>query len=239
MKNMYVNMNDIKFKKNIELLDNDTKEILKMNRKVFNILGIVLFFAMPVTIFINQLLALICGLVMMIFYSISMFQDSKNSIIKCLGFLLKTSILSLLILALLIYIFPSLSMEIDNMKDLGVLIYIFVYTIIQLVFFIIVTFRAECNVARISILIIATIATLIYTIGSAIVNAVPLSSLNNLLIQYLQMNANDIIYFNKNYDGRILINVLLQIITYPIWCNTMIATVAGEIKQYKTNQKYD
>ncbi len=238
IKNMYIDMSDDEFRRIIDLLDYDTKEITKVNKKVYSILGLVLFFAMPVTIFINQLLALICGLVMIIFYSISMLQDSKNSIIKCCGFLLKTSIMSLLILALLIYIFPSISMRVEKMKDLGVLIYIVVYTIIQLVFFIIVTFRAEHDVARISILILATIVTLIYTLGSAIVNAVPLSSLNSLLIQNLHMNTYDVIYFNKNYDGRILINVLIQIITYPIWCNTMIATVVGEIKQYKTNRKY-
>ncbi len=68
----------------------------------------------------------------------------------------------------------------------------------------------------ISILIIATIATLIYTVDSAIVNALPLSSLNSQLISFLHMTNEDISYFYKNYDGRTLINVFIQIVTYPI-----------------------
>lgn len=164
-----------------------------------------------------------------------MFQESKKSIRKCFFFLLSTSISSFFILVLLIDIVPSLFSKIDSLNDLGMLIFILLYTFIQLVFFIIVTVRADHIVARISILIIATIATLIYTVGSAIVNALPLSSLNSQLILFLHMTNEDISYFNKNYDGRTLINVFIQIVTYPIWCNTMIATVTGELKAYRRN----
>lgn len=237
IKSMYIGMDDYEFQKIINTFSKSTKEVIIMNKINFQIVSLILFFTIAITASINQTLSLICALLMILSFTITMFQETKNSIYKCCLFLFSTSITSIFILVLLIYIAPSLFTRINTMNDLRILIYILFYTLIQLVFFIIVTLRAEHDVARISILIIATIATLIYTIASAIVNALPLSFLNNQLILSLHMANEDISYFNNNYDGRTLINVFIQLVTYPIWCNAMIATVIGELKAYKRKNK--
>lgn len=64
--------------------------------------------------------------------------------------------------------------------DIGILVGIIVITLIQLLLFIVVTFKAEYQIARISILIVLTIATMVFTLGSAIINAFPLTELNDI-----------------------------------------------------------
>lgn len=78
---------------------------------------------------------------------------------------------------------------------------------------------------------------MLFTLGSAIINAFPLTELNNIILGVKSLSANEQIYIKANYDGRVIFNMFIQMLVYPIWCNSMIATVLVEYKNFKETKK--
>ena len=188
--------------------------------------------------FINIELAFIFAILSIIFLALIRLKESLTSIPNCAWFLIMSTGYSLFI-GIMIFYFLLIQYNIYINGDIGILVGIIVITLIQLLLFIVVTFKAEYQIARISILIVLTIATMVFTLGSAIINALPLTELNEIILGVKSLSANERIYLKANYDGRVIFNMLIQMLVYPIWCNSMIATVLLEYRNYKNMKRLD
>lgn len=213
-------------------MDNLIKRRINNKGVLAVILGVIM---LSINLKINSVVIMVVSVSLMYFGIVyTKLKEARNSIIKCLAFLLGTSLVGSILIAALIE-----NMIVSNLRtsvfggDIGLFISIILFSLIYLAFYVLTIYKVENEVAKISIFIIATLITLVYTIASSALNFIPLTVLNDFVCRYI--SAEDIEYFMKNYDGRTFLNLFVQFITYPVWVVSMVGTVIIELKVYKNN----
>jgi hypothetical protein len=188
----------------------------------------IIFFVVFVLLWITRNTAVNLPIIIgfIIWMYVENFKTIRVKLWDCLKFLGFEAILISLMGTIFILNFLSVRNNIILEAIASVGCFILIYSL----FYVLVAIKAEKKVARLTIIIIATLITITYTIASLGINLIPLSISNNIITNY--SGSNEIVdLVLMEYDGRIILNSIIQIITYPIWICSLIGTIILEIRE--------
>lgn len=198
--------------------------------KIFKILKnkMIMFFLVLVLLWITRntvvTLPIIIGFIIWMY--VENFKTIRVKLWDCLKFLGFEAIFISLMGAIFILNFLPVRNNIILQAIASVGCFIMIYSL----FYVLVAIKAEKKVARLTIIIIATIITITYTIASLGINLIPLSICNKTIANYLgSTQIADLVL--AEYDGRVILNSIVQIITYPIWICSLIGTIILEFRE--------
>lgn len=110
------------------------------------------------------------------------------------------------------------------------------FLIIYCVLYIVIAFSAEIKTARMTIFIITSVVSIVYLVLTTIINLLPLSEYTIFLSSYIsdQMVLDTLL---KEYDGRVICNIFVQIFIYPMWIAALISGMVIEGRSYCSDKQ--
>lgn len=160
-----------------------------------------------------------------------------NSPKHCLYYLIFAIISSFIWIEILRMFFKeAIALNINN-ADYQFLVSIIIFTLIFTLHFIILIFTVKEDIIKFVSFLIMTVSTIIFTFSTLIVNYMPLIEINQWLFENIFKDIELYDYFLQCYDGRIIVNIFIQVFTYPVWIASMLGLLLIEYRQYKRNLK--
>ncbi|MBS5799108.1 MAG: hypothetical protein KID02_05005 [Clostridiales bacterium] len=151
----------------------------------------------------------------------------KVRVRKCLKFLILDASFLSLVISLIVYEWLYFIED----RLFRVVSYVGVFVIIYSLFYILLAIRTEIRTARFTILIVTTAVSIMYMVLTTIINFIPLNTCTLLILDFFKRDI-ELINILENYDIRIIANIFIQLITYPIWLASLIGTTAVEGREY-------
>ena len=197
------------------------KKILNNKLGVLTILGGLLL-CFKETNFVYPLL-----LIMIFWIYFNEMKDGRKKVSSCLKFLCIDAMLVTYV------IWAGLVGKLNFIEDTVYreAIKVISFLIIYCVLYIVIAFSAEIKAARMTIFIITSVVSIVYLVLTTIINLIPLSEYTIFLSSYIpdQMLLDTLL---KEYDGRVICNIVVQIIIYPMWVAALIGGMVIEGRSY-------